>query len=111
LHIPQDKQLPALSAWGGLQGAQALCTLMGVSLGMAEQLRASLQALRDSPKAHDSVPEVHIIWLIHLSAGCTPNRYSSNALCGGVDSNKIPFSKGPFSIKGKFSLSLSDPGA
>ena len=62
LHTPQEKELPALSVWGSLQGAEAVCTLMGISLGMAEQLCASLQALRESPKSHTSVPEVRIIW-------------------------------------------------
>lgn len=87
LHTPQDKELPALSVWGGLQGAEAVCTLMGVSLGMAEELCASLQALRASPKSHTSVPEVRIIWLVHLSAGCTPDdRCSRPAVCGGIAS-------------------------
>ena len=78
LHTPQKKELPALSVWGSLQGAEAVCTLMGVSLGTAKKLCASLQALRESPKSHTSVPEVH-----HLacpSAGRTPSRCSSHAL-------------------------------
>ena len=90
--------------WGSLQGAQAVCKLMGVSLGMAEQLCASLQALRDSPKSHDSVPEVCIIWLIV----CMPVAHLADASAlhfapsqSGVASNRGPFSKGPSSIKGK----------
>ena len=84
LHIPQGKELPALSVWCSLQGAQAVCTLMGVSLSMAQQLCASLQALRESPKSHTSVPEVRTIWLVHQSVGCTPSRCSSHALCSST---------------------------
>lgn len=51
-------ELPALSVWGGAQGAEAMCTLLGVALSMGKLVRKSLRALHRSPKAHDSVPKV-----------------------------------------------------
>lgn len=58
MHVLQEKELPAVSVWGGAQAAQAMCVLLGLALSMGKLVRKSLRALHRSPKAHDSVPPV-----------------------------------------------------
>ena len=102
LHIPQGKKLEALSVWGGLSNAQALCTTMGVSLGMEPLLCVSLQAQHECPKAHGSVPQVCTRWLrtcttISLLLACLAEAVALHLAppCSGVAGSRRPFSKGP----------------
>ena len=101
-HVPQGKKLEALTVWGSLSNAQALCTTMGVSPGMEDLLCVSLQAVRECPKAHDSVPQVctsrlrtctAILLLLSCPAGAAALHLAPPR--SGVAGSRKPFNKGP----------------
>ena len=102
LHVPQGKKLEALTVWGSLSNAQALCTTMGVSPGMEDLLCVSLQAVLECPKAHNSVPQVctsrlrtctAILLLLACPAGAAALHFAPPR--SGVAGSRRPFNKGP----------------